>query len=413
MSKLDNLLEELCPFGVEYTELIENVEIINGFSFKSNEYSNEGLRVIRISDVQKGVISDKDIKYYPVKYESELSQFILRDGDLLMSLTGNVGRVAMLSSIHLPAALNQRVACLRPKSGRILARFLFHFLNQDKFEQIAIQNSTGGGQKNLSTTWLAKFKIQIPPLEVQQEIVRILDNFTELTSELTSELTARRNQYEYYRDSLFSFKDRTDIAWLSLSEIAVDMFRGSGIKRDEVTEEGIPCVRYGEIYTTYGIWFDKCRSHTKLNTLANPKYFEHGDVLFAITGENVEEIAKSCVYIGHERCLAGGDIVVMKHNQNPKYISYVLSTNMAQKQKSKGKVKSKVVHSSIPALKEIVIPIPTLEEQARIVSILDRFDTLVNDIKQGLPAEIAARQKQYEYYRDKLLTFKEVGDESI
>ena len=180
------------------------------------------------------------------------------------------------------------------------------------------------------------------------------------------------------------------------------MYRGAGIKRDEVTETGTPCVRYGEIYTTYNIWFDTCVSHTHVGT----KIFEHGDILFAITGESVEEIAKSSVYMGHEKCFAGGDIVVMKHNQNPKYMSYVLSTSNAQMQKSKGKIKSKVVHSSIPALKEITIPLPSLNEQARIVAILDHFDALTTDISTGLPAEIAARQKQYEYYRDRLLDFQ-------
>jgi type I restriction enzyme S subunit len=181
------------------------------------------------------------------------------------------------------------------------------------------------------------------------------------------------------------------------------MYRGSGIKRDEITDEGTPCVRYGEIYTTYGIWFDTCVSHTKSGT----KTFEHGDIIFAITGESVEEIAKSCAYMGQEKCYAGGDTVVMKHKQNPKYIAYALSTADAQEQKSKGKVKSKVVHSSIPALRAISIPLPPIEEQARIVEILDHFDTLTTDLTTGLPAEIAARQKQYEHYRDKLLTFKE------
>jgi type I restriction enzyme S subunit len=147
-------------------------------------------------------------------------------------------------------------------------------------------------------------------------------------------------------------------------------------------------------------------SHANADQIRNKKYFEHGDILFAITGENVEEIAKSCAYIGREKCLAGGDIVVMKHAQNPKYLAYALSTKDAQAQKSKGRVKSKVVHSSVPAIEAIEIPLPPLAEQARVVAILDRFETLVNDITLGLPAELAARRRQYAHYRDKLLTFK-------
>lgn len=148
------------------------------------------------------------------------------------------------------------------------------------------------------------------------------------------------------------------VAYKKLGDIAVDIYRGSGIKREQVTETGVLCVRYGEIYTTYGIWFNKCVSHTDASVVSSPKYFEHGDILFAITGESVEDIAKSCAYVGHEKCLAGGDIVVLKHKQNPKYLSYALATTDAQRQKSSGKVKSKVVHSSVPAIKDIVIPIP-------------------------------------------------------
>nr|WP_276781236.1 restriction endonuclease subunit S [Treponema succinifaciens] len=194
-------------------------------------------------------------------------------------------------------------------------------------------------------------------------------------------------------------------AVVRLGDVATKIYRGSGITREQVTTDGISCVRYGEIYTTYGVWFDKCKSHTQISEMANPKYFEHGDILFAITGESVEDIAKSTAYVGNDKCLAGGDIVVLKHNQNPKYLAYALSTHDAQKQKSKGKIKSKVVHSSVPAISEITIPLPSLSEQERIVKILDRFDSLCNDISSGLPAEIEARKKQYEYYRDKLLSF--------
>lgn len=191
------------------------------------------------------------------------------------------------------------------------------------------------------------------------------------------------------------------VAYKTLGEIATDIFRGAGITRDQVRESGTPCVRYGEIYTTYGVWFENCVSHTDETLLTSKKYFGYGDILFAITGESVEDIAKCCAYIGHETCLAGGDIVVLKHNEDPKYLSYALSTLDAQKQKSKGKVKSKVVHSSVPDIKAIRVPVPPLPVQREIVRILDNFTELT--------AELTARKKQYEFYRDKLLTFDVLG----
>lgn len=195
------------------------------------------------------------------------------------------------------------------------------------------------------------------------------------------------------------------VEYKTIGEIAIEIFRGSGITREQVTEAGAPCVRYGEIYTTYGVWFDACVSHTDESTITNKKYFEHGDILFAITGESVEDIAKCSAYIGQERCLAGGDIVVLRHNQDPKYLSYALSTTDAQKQKSKGKVKSKVVHSSVPTIKEIVVPVPPLEVQREIVRILDQFTERTEKLTAELTAELTARKKQYEYYRDELLPF--------
>ena len=188
------------------------------------------------------------------------------------------------------------------------------------------------------------------------------------------------------------------VEYKTLGEVATDIYRGAGIKRDQIRKTGTPCVRYGEIYTTYGIFFDSCVSYTDESLLTTKKYFEYGDILFAITGERVEDIAKSCAYVGHEKCLAGGDIVVLKHNEDPKYLSYALATTDARRQKSFGKSKNKVVHSSVPAIKSIKLPVPPLEVQREIVRILDNFTLLT--------AELAARQKQYEYYRDLLLTFK-------
>lgn len=389
MSKLEQLINELCPDGVEYRRLENCCEILDN----------------KRKPVTKSAREAGEYPYYGANGIQDYVSNYIFDGTFV--LVGEDGSV--VTEIGTPIVtwatgkiwVNNHAHIISEING-VLLRYLFHYL-----QTVPVKHLIHGNIPKLTGGDFRALKIAVPPLPVQEEIVRILDKFMELTAELTAELTTRKQQYEYYRDQLISF--RKDMPLVELGKLATDMYRGAGIKRDEVSSEGTPCVRYGEIYTTYNVWFDKCVS----KTMTGSKTFEYGDVLFAITGESVEEIAKSCAYVGNEKCFAGGDIVVMKHEQNPKYMAYALSTTMAQKQKSKGRIKSKVVHSNIPAIKEIKIPIPfpkdtakSLAEQQRIVDILDRFDKLCNDISEGLPAEIEARQKQYEYYRDKLLTFK-------
>lgn len=149
-------------------------EILNGYAFRSENYVESGIRVIRISNVQKGYIEDNTPAYYPLD-SNGLDRFMLEEGDLLMSLTGNVGRVAILEKKFLPAALNQRVACLRLKSDKLSKRYLFHILNSDFFEQQCILSSKGVAQKNMSTEWLKDYEIPLYSKEKQAEITSILD----------------------------------------------------------------------------------------------------------------------------------------------------------------------------------------------------------------------------------------------
>ena len=196
-----------------------------------------------------------------------------------------------------------------------------------------------------------------------------------------------------------------------LGEIATEMYRGSGIKRDQVTKEGTPCVRYGEIYTTYNISFNTCVSHTSIQNIASPKYFEHGDLLFAITGESVEDIGKTIAYLGNDKCLCGGDIICMKHRQNPKYLAYALSTPDAIRQKGIGKTKLKVVHTNAPALKAISIPLAPLSEQQSIVDYLDSAFAKIDAMKANAEKALNEAKALFQASLKEMLEPKEGWEE--
>lgn len=161
---------------MEKVKIIDFCNISNGFAFKSDKYISEnGARVIRITNVQKGKIVDNDPKLYPFSELDKLEAYKIFEGDILMSLTGNVGRVGRFPKELLPAYINQRVCRVMPKNEKLDTNFLFHFLNSDVFENEAIKNSAGAAQLNLSTKWLGDFEIPLPPLATQQRIAAILD----------------------------------------------------------------------------------------------------------------------------------------------------------------------------------------------------------------------------------------------
>lgn len=164
----------------EYKKLGDICVLLNGYAFKSEKYVDEGIRVMRITNVQKGAIVDDDPKFYPMSSQTEIQRYLLKENDLLVSLTGNVGRVGLLQRELLPAALNQRVACLRQKNNSLDLKYLFHLLNSDLFEKDCIANSQGIAQKNMSTKWLSDYELPIPPIADQQRIVAELDCLNEM-----------------------------------------------------------------------------------------------------------------------------------------------------------------------------------------------------------------------------------------
>lgn len=294
---------------------------------------------------------------------------------------------------------------------RFLIKYIYYWLNTLPSELV------DGDHKR---QWIGNFsykKIPVPcpenqkkSLEIQGEIVRTLDTFTSLTAELTAELTARKKQYNYYRDQLLSFKEE-EVEWKALGEIG-EFIRGRRFTKADYVEDGISAIHYGEIYTRYGVWTSHALSKVRFDMADSLRYAKPGDVIMAGVGETVDDVGKAVAWIGNEKVAIHDDSYAFRHSMNPKFISYVMQTAAFIDEKAKHVSRGKLNRLLINGIEKVRIPIPypdntdkSLAEQARIVAILDKFDALTNSISEGLPREITLRQKQYEYYRDLLLSF--------
>jgi len=393
MTKLDRLIAELCPNGVEYMTLGE---------------------VARYSPIR---ISSKDMNaenyvgvdnLLPNKAGKKLSNNVPNSGMLTKYevkdiLIGNIR--PYLKKIWLSdrvGGTNGDVLVINVVNEKLSAEYLYYLLSSDNFFIYATQHSKGGKMPRGSKVANLNYPIPLPPLDIQREIVQILDNFTELTAELAAELAARKKQYEYYRNELLTFGD--DVPMVELGEIG-EFVRGNGLQKKDFADVGFPCIHYGQLYTRYGLSADSTFSFVSTEFAKKLKKAKNGDLIIATTSENVDDVCKAMAWHGDEVAISG-DMMYFRSSQNVKYLAYIFQTASFFEQKRKYAQGTKVIRVSRENLSKMRIPLPSLKEQGRIVEILDRFDSLVADISSGLPAEIATRQKQYEYYRDKLLTFE-------
>ena len=375
---------------LEWKKIGEVCNVLNGFSFKSHEYTPTGIRIIRISDVQSGYISDKDKVYYPVDKLDEFKRFILNDGDIVMSLTGNPGRVAFIKKDSLPCALNQRVACLRPK--KVNGSYLYYLFNCSEFESIAYANSTGGAQKNLSTTWLNNFQIPVPTISEQHHIVGILDTFTAAIDNLKQQIEQRHKQYEHYRDQLLDLEGKEGVKMKTLGEIG-EVCMCKRIMKDQTSEKGeIPFYKIG----TFGGDADAYISRELFEDYKRRfSYPKQGDILISAAGT----IGRSVIFDGADSYYQDSNIVWINNDEDKvlnKYLYYFYQ--IADWKIDGGTIKRLYNYN----LKSTSMPVPSLAEQSRIVGILDTFEASIANLEQ----QLEMRQKQYEYYRNKLLTFE-------
>ena len=194
---------------------------------------------------------------------------------------------------------------------------------------------------------------------------------------------------------------------VSLSELGT-FTRGSGLQKKDFTPTGVGCIHYGQIYTYYGTYTYKTKSFVSHEFAQHARKAKYGDLVIATTSENDEDVCKAVVWLGDEDIAISSDACFYTHTLNPKYVAYYFQTEQFQKQKRSFITGTKVRRVNANDLAKIKIPVPPLVEQERIVSILDKFDSLTNSISEGLPKEIELRRKQYEYYRNKLLSFSRI-----
>ena len=406
MSEISDMIQRLCPDGVEYKKLGEVCLFGDGFPINAKDIKEQGLfPVIKIGNIDNGHVIKQDCYLEVLPLKVKKSQ-ILEGGEILVGMSGSTGKTGYNSLRN--AIVNQRIAIIRNNPSIVLNGFLKHLLVNNNFEEYCFQKGTGP-QHNISKFDLLAYEIPVPPLEVQRKIVEILDNFSELTAELTAELEARRKQYEYYRDNILNFnrggQNVSDVKWMKMSEVGT-FTRGRRFVRADIVEQGYPCIHYGDMYTYYGLSAMETKTYIPFEVAKKLRFAQKNDVVIVGAGENDEDIGIGVAWLGDTSPAVHDACYIFHHNQNPKFVSHYLRTSFYHKQIKTSVSSGKICSISAEGIGKALIPIPPLAEQERIVSILDRFEALTTDLTSGLPAEIKARQQQYEYYRDQLLTFK-------
>lgn len=394
MSKLEELIKEFCPNGVEYKPLEECCSILDN----------------KRKPVTKSVREYGEYPYYGANGIQDYVSDYIFDG--VFVLVGEDGSV--LTSNGTPVVnwaegkiwVNNHAHIIAEKEG-ILLRYLYHYLQTISIVSLVHRNIpklTGSDFKSL--------QIPLPALLVQREIVRILDSFTLYSAELTAELTARRKQYEFYRDKLLTFDEIYDTKYLPLNDVIYSLNTGLNPRQfftlnTEDAKNYYVTIR--EIHNNKIIFNEKTDkiNDNALRLCNNRSHLEVGDVLFSGTG-TIGETALVEEEPYNWNIKEG--VYAIKPKKNiilSKFLMYVFgatSIRMAYMKKAEGGTVKSV---SMGEMRKLLIPVPPIEVQERIVKVLDNFDAICSDLGIGLPAEIEKRQKQYEYYRDKLLTFEE------
>ena len=407
MTILEKLIQELCPNGVGFKPLGELGTFYGGLSGKSKEDFKDGnAKFITYMNVFSNISLNLDVPDM-VKIGENERQNTVQYGDILFTGSSETPDECGMSSV-LTKYTNDRLYlnsfCFGYRfrdADLILPSFAKYLFRSESLRKQIKKTASGVTRFNVSKKKMENVIIPVPPLPVQREIVRILDNFTELTAELT----ARRKQYEYYKSNLLSFETKTP--YKSLSDVA-DIF-DSLHQTPEYIQSGFSMIRVQDIKGAYIDTANTLKVSEEVFSKFVKKYRPQKDDIVVSRVGSYGNFA----LVPDDDCCLGQNVAIIHPNICKRFLFYILNYLEVKQWIDKNVKGASQKSFSLADIRRIPIPVPSIEEQARIVAILDRFDALCNDLTSGLPAEIEARKKQYEYYRDKLLTFKEIGKHVI
>lgn len=388
MSKLQKLIQELCPYGVEYKPLGDkDVSIMQRGTSLTKKDSIEGIYP---------VISGGKV---PAFYCNQFN----REGETI-TVAGSGAGAGYVQYWNEPIFVCDAFSI--KGIGDISTKYLYYCLTN--LQEKIYATKKGGGVPHVHIASIEKFLVPIPPPQVQKEIVHILDDFTNLAAELQAELQARKEQYEYYRNKLLTFDKigggTQSVTWMKMSEIGT-FIRGKRFVRTDIVSDGVPCIHYGDMYTYYGLYATQSKGRLRSELASKMRYAQKNDVVIVAAGENKEDIGIGLAWIGDEPAAVHDACFIFRSDLYPQYVSHYLRSDYYHKQIVKYVSEGKICSISAKGLGNTIIPVPPYEEQVRIATLLNNFDALVGDLTEGLPAEMAAVQEQYEYYRNKLLSF--------
>lgn len=279
--------------------------------------------------------------------------------------------------------------------------YLKHLLRSYSIRSEISKTASGVTRFNISKARFGKVLIPVPSITEQSRIVGILDTFTASIENLKQQIAQRRKQYEHYRDQLLDLEGKEGVEMKTLGEIGT-FIRGSGIQKSDFVDEGFGCIHYGQIHTKYGLSATETISKVNESLYKKSKKAVKGDVVLATTSEDAEGVAKPVAWLGNDSIAVSGDAYIFHHDQNGKFMAYQFASHRFRLFKIAHATGAKVVRISGDSMAKFAFPLPLIEEQQRIVSILDTFEASIANLEQ----QLAQRERQYEYYRNKLLTFE-------